>query len=151
KLSPKNVEMYRQYAMLKTDQGNRPEARKKIEEGLKSQPREPNLLWLLAIIQVQEAQDSKATENERATHLKGAQATVEEMKRIPTVPKPMIDLVNAQILFTKKEWLPASREFARLSNEFRHSPEQAVNALVLVAQCYQQLGEFDKQLDASRQ
>jgi tetratricopeptide (TPR) repeat protein len=148
KLFPKNVEMYRQFAMLKTDQASmlkpddarvkRHEARVKIEEGLKQQPREPNLLWMLAEVQLQDGD------------LKGAQATVDEMSTIPTVAKTMLDLVKAEIRFANKEWLPASREFERLRKEFNRMPEQSLHALMLSAQCYQQLGEFDKQLEACR-
>ncbi len=53
-LFPKNVEMYRQWAMLKSDQGKMADALKQIEQGLKLLPRDPNLLLILAEIQMQQ-------------------------------------------------------------------------------------------------
>src|SRR4029077_13114006 len=71
-LFPKNVEMYRQWAMLKADQGKMPEARKQIEEGLspKLLPRDPNLLLLLAEIQMQQGD------------LKTARSTIRDLSTI---------------------------------------------------------------------
>ncbi len=139
KLFPKNVEMYRQWAMLQTDLGNRKDAVKKIKEGLILMPREPNLLWILSELQLQEGD------------LKAARWTIKEMSSVPTIAKPLLDLVSAQVMFADKQWLPASKEFERLSKEFARSPDHSLQALMSAAQCYQQLGEFDKQLDACRE
>ncbi len=152
KLFPKNVEMYRQWALLRTDLGQKAEARKKIELALKEQPHEPTLLWMLATIQLQESQDSKATESDRAAHLNAARATVKQMSKMldfQTSRKPQFDMLNAQILLGEKQWLPASKEFERLSKGSRSS-DQSLQALMCAAECYRQLGEFDRQLDTCR-
>ncbi len=137
KLFPKNVGMYRQWSILKIDQGQIAEARKQVEAGLKQQPKEANLLWILTELKVQQKDHA------------GVRETLKLLAELD-YNKGLRDLMEARILFLEGKWLAASQMFEKLRPLLVQLPEQTRQADLYAAQCYEQLGETDKQLEACR-
>ena len=137
KLYPKNVEMYRQWAILNVDQNKFPEAQKKIEDGLKLMPNDLRLLWFLTEVKLQQRD------------LEGAQATIKILEAGGYTPV-LIDLMRARIPFYEQKWLEAAQQLERLRPLLAGSPDHIKQADLFMAQCYEQLGQYDKQLEACR-
>ncbi len=144
KLFPQEVLMYRQYALLKNAEGKPAEALKKIEEGLKQLPGNPTLIWELAELKLEQRD------------LDGARQTLKSLAEYvsrhndPHYNKPLLDLMEARILFYQGRWLQASQEFERLRPALTLAPDQLKQADLFASQCYERLGEYDKQLEACR-
>ncbi len=137
KIYPKNVAMYRQWAIVNVDQKKSDEARKKIDEGLKILPDDIELLWLLVEVQLQQQ------------NLDGARATVKKLAALK-YPPTFLDLVDARITFYERKWLEAAKKFEALHPLLANSPEHVKQADIFMAQSYGQLGAYDKQLEAAR-
>jgi len=136
-LYPKNINMYRQWAVLKTDENKPGEAAAVVEKGLILLPRNPDMLWILCEVKLQQRD------------LKGADDTL-TMLTATNYPKPLVDLMDARIKFFKGEWREAAQQFERLRPQLARSAEHTKQNDLYAAQCYGQLGEYDRQLEACR-
>ncbi|HEV2971801.1 MAG TPA: tetratricopeptide repeat protein [Pirellulales bacterium] len=136
-LFPKKVDMYRVWAALMLEQDRAADARKQIEQGLKVLPNNLDLLWILAEIEMQQ-RDLEAT--------RGTLKALGNLK----FRSDLLEFMEARILFTEQKWLPASQQFERLRPQLASLPQQQLQCDIFAAQCYQELGQYDKQLDASR-
>ncbi|HEX3997312.1 MAG TPA: tetratricopeptide repeat protein [Pirellulales bacterium] len=136
-LYPTNVSMYRQWAILKSTEGKLGDAATQVEAGLKRMPDNPELLWMLCEIKLQQRD------------VAGARATLGALRNTKYA-KPLIDLMDGRVLLFEGKWREAAQEFERLRPLLAQSPENTKQIDLYSAQCYGQLGEYDKQLDASQ-
>lgn len=136
KLYPKNVSMYRQWAVLKSTEGKLGEAEAEVVKGMKVLPDNPDMLWILCGIKMQQRD------------IAGVRQTLEALKKTK-YSKTLVDLMAARLLFFQGKWREAAQEFERLRPLLAQSPEHTKQIDLYLAQCYGQLGEYDKQLDAS--
>lgn len=137
KLFPKDVGMYRQWAIIKVDEKKIDEARQKIAEGLKNLPDDQDLLWLSAEVDLQEHR------------LDTAKVTIKKLDELK-YPRELLDLLEARILFLDGKWLEASQRYEKLRPLVANSRDHLLQADIFLAQCYEQLGQSDKQLEAAR-
>ncbi len=136
KLYPKNVSMYRQWAVLKSTENKLGEAEAEVEQGMKVLPDNPDMLWILCEIKLQQHD------------IAGARKTLDTLRKTK-YPTQLVDLMDARILLFEGKWREAAQEFERLRPLLASSPEHTKQVDLYLAQCYGQLGEYDKQLDAS--
>lgn len=136
KLYPKNVNMYRQWAVLKSSENKLGEAQVQVEKGLELLKDNPDLLWILSEIKLQQRD------------VPGARLTLDKLTKT-NYPKPLVQLMDARILLFEGKWRQAAKEFERLRPLLAQSPEHTKQLDLYLAQCYGQLGEYDKQMEAS--
>ena len=137
KLFPKNVNMYRQWAVLKSNQNKLGEAAAEVEKGMKLLPGNSEMLWILCEIELEKRD------------LPAARATLATLAK-SNFRKPLLDLMEARILFFDGKWREAVQRFEQLRPQMAQMPEHTKEIDLDSATCYGQLGEYDKQLDACR-
>ncbi len=135
KLFPKNVAMYRLWAMLHIDQNQPALARPALNEAVKLQPKELDLHWILLEVELQQKD------------LPAARESIKTLEKL-NFPSTLVELMQARLAFNEGKWLQASQTFERLRPLLANSPEHTKQCDLFAAQCYEQLGQFDKQLDA---
>ena len=137
KLYPKIVNMYRQWAVLKTGEGKPAEAAAVIEQGLEEKllPGNPELLWFLCDVKLQQRD------------LPAARAAFLALSKT-NYPKDRMNFMQAKILFFDGKWREAAEQFERLRPLLASSTEFTKQNDLYAAQCYGMLGEYDKQLEA---
>ena len=138
KLYPKNVNMYRQWAVLKSTENKLGEAAAEVEKGLKLTAAEiPTCCGFSA----KSGCSSAISPPRRATLATLAKTNY---------PKPLVELMEARILFFEGKWREAAQQFERLRPQLAQIARAHQANRPLCGQCYGQLGEYDKQLDACR-
>jgi cellulose synthase operon protein C len=136
KLFPKNVNMYRQWAVLKSNENKLGEAVAEIKQGLIVLPENPDLLWMLCEVELKH-------------DLRAARDAHTRLKKTG-FQKPLVDLMDGRILLSEGKWREAAQKFEQLRPLLAQSPEHTKQIDLFAAQCYGQLGEYDKQLEAGR-
>ena len=136
KLYPKNVAMYRQWAVLKSTENKLNEAVDEVQKGLKLLPGNPDMLWILCEVELKH-------------DLPAAREALAQLSKT-NYKKPLVDLMEARILLFEGKWREAALMFERLRPLLAQSAEHTKQIDIYSAQCYSQLGEYDKVLDASR-
>lgn len=125
-------------ALLVGDDNGQKEALKLVREGLKELPDNGDLLHALADLLVQGGELKEAEE---------VIAQLREMK----YAEPLLDYLQARIHVRKSEWADAERLLERVRPQLTRLPGLEVQALLLLGQCHEQLGNPDQALAAYQQ
>ncbi len=137
KLFPSSVDMYKTMADIELRAQKRDKALAVLEQGIKATGRDPQLQWSLANLLID------------ANRL-------EESKKIIAVlqdvgyPKAPLDYLLARIEFVQGHWFAAKQQFEAVRGSLIQQPERVRQVDLWTAQCYAQLGNRDKQLQALR-
>jgi len=172
KMATDDPKVYAELAELARSSKNFEEARRVIEAGLKVLPKDPSLHLGRAYLERSNPSGSidKAITSlrqslellpddamvrltladlvaQRGGNEKELQTQIEELKRLNIRPI-YTGLLEAQNLITGKEWNKAFLLLTRLKQLEEQSEEQKSRVQYLLAQCYRQLGNRDRELEA---
>ncbi len=174
KMAPNDPKVYRELAALARSSRNDDEARRVIEDGLKVLPNDPTLHLERANVELSGSSGSidKAITSLRHSlellpddpmlhgNLAGFLAQrggdpsellkqIGELKRLNRSPVS-IGFLEAKYLINCKEWKKAILSLTRLQQLVEQLPTEDLKAQVqdLLAQCYRQLGDRDRELEA---
>jgi tetratricopeptide (TPR) repeat protein len=134
---PRHVRLYQVLASLEQASGQSAEALAVVRRGLKVLPDDSTLLWTLADLLLQKGDLTEAAE-------------VQDQLRQGELPGAQLKFLQARLLVQQKHWLKASGTLEEAYSELTRWPELATQADLLLAQCYDHLGDPDRQLAAFR-
>ena len=146
KVAPTDVRFYQALAGVEVQAGQFKTALARINEGLKAIPNEPILYIsrIEALIQAGEMEDPKVAEKE-----------FEQLRLKKSISPAVPELLNAQFLMRQERWSEAvdalklsQRYAANLTPESKKA--MLIRADLLLAQCYQRLGDHEARLAAYR-
>jgi tetratricopeptide (TPR) repeat protein len=139
KAVPGDPSLYSSLALLDYATGDMNKAIADLQEGLKVLPDAANLHWLLAMFLA-----DRGSANE-------LRLQIDELKRIgyPTI---LLDFLEAHYQVNAQRWREASQILTRIQRDPNYEPRfpAAYKARLntLLARCYAQLGDFEKERDA---
>lgn len=134
---PKEFRMYQALALLESRAGRNEEALNCLQRGLEAVGDHLDLLWSLASLCIEQNELDKARE------------VVARLLNAGCTPGS-IEFFNARILMSEGQWLQATRLLERTGPLFHRLPELTKQVNLLLGQCYEQLGDTDRQLNAYR-
>jgi tetratricopeptide (TPR) repeat protein len=132
-LHPKDSLSYVALAGLESREADFDEAIKNLRRGLKELPEQSDLLWNLANLLIQKGELREARE------LLAKLGTLD-------LPAARIDYLDAAIQFREGHWREASKKLEAIRPLFAGSREWTVQCDLLLAECYEREGDFDRQL-----
>ncbi|MCI0743396.1 MAG: tetratricopeptide repeat protein [Gemmataceae bacterium] len=128
----KDVRFHAAAANLEAKSERLQEAVACLRRGLNELPDNQDLLWALAHLVIQGGALEEAE-------------TIEGKLRQKGFPAPLLDCLQARLLVHKNNWLEASRRLEKLRPQLTPFPDAAIQADVLMARCYAQLGDSGQQ------
>jgi tetratricopeptide (TPR) repeat protein len=135
---PKTPRVYVNLAEVELQSGRRPEALARLREGLKVLPDQYELVQALATVLIEGGEVAEASEI--ITQLR---------KRSPALAI-WLDHLEARILIQKGDWGQATRILERIRPQLTAIPDLARRVELMLASCYEQRGEVDRQVAAYR-
>ncbi len=139
KLYPKDPNVYANMVNIEVATGHHDQAIAVLRQGLAVVQHDPGLLWILANLLIE------------TNKLKEVRQTIGEMQAI-NYPRPYIEYLNARIEMVQGHWLAARQGFEKVRG-YAAGPgmQQYLKQVDLwLADCYDQLGNRDQQIDALR-
>src|SRR5262249_14711464 len=137
-LYPRRTAFYTSLAELEVHSGKLEEGISWVRRGLKESPGNGDLLWSLTELLTQTPDGREE-----------AGANIERM-RAPGSTSPLVDYLDARLLLAREEWHSASQILEKLHPQLGKLPELAKKADLLLAECYDQLGDADQQYAVCR-
>jgi tetratricopeptide (TPR) repeat protein len=125
---PKNLKIVRALSWLELLRGNSAAAVAVLEDGLKADPNGTDLLVPLADLLVQQGDTARTAEI--VTRLRARKA-----------PASQVKYLEARLAMRDQKWAQAAALFDALRNETRALPGLEAQANLLLAACYQKLGD----------
>ena len=135
---PGDERVYRGLAAVSMQQGNPNKAVDDLREGLGLRPDEASLLLMLADILIQQNRIPEAEE------------TIARFVKKQDGTSPAAGLMEARLLIAQQRWLPAKQKLEAVRPLVAASDSLMKQVDLCIAQCHEQLGEFDEQLAANR-
>jgi len=135
---PDDERMVRGAAVLAMQRQDAKAAIQVLEEGLEKLPGRPALLLMLADAQMQ------------TNELTSISQTIGKLKDALGTSSPAIGLLEARVLIAQQRWLQAKQKLDRVRPLVAGSDELTRQVDLYLGQCYEQLGQFDEQLEANR-
>ncbi len=135
---PRETRLYLALIAQEVRDGKTKDALTLIRRGLKELPNDGDLLHALADLLVQEGE------------LKEAETTIARLRELKYAP-PLLDYLQARIHFRKEEWSKASQLLDRVRPQLTRLPGLEVQALLMLGQCDERLGNPDLALLAYQQ
>src|SRR5262249_37018456 len=136
-LYPKDHRMFQVLADLELGAGKPDQAIAELRRGLETIPDQPDLLWRLADLQIQQRQPQEA---------ENAIVRLQQINILPAV----VECLRARIMALRGVWPEAARTLEQAIPDLVNVPDLAKQALLVLAQCYQELGDTERSLAASR-
>jgi tetratricopeptide (TPR) repeat protein len=127
---PREARLYLSLIALEVRDGKAKEALALARRGLKELPDNGDLLHALADLLVQEGE------------LKDAETTIAKLRELKYAP-PLLDYLQARIYFRKSEWSKTSEVLERVRPQLTRLPGLEVQALLMLGQCNERLGNPD--------
>jgi tetratricopeptide (TPR) repeat protein len=134
---PRAVRVYAALAALESAEGKRDEAAKYLRQGLAALPGQPDLLWNLANLLIHQG------------NLNEAEKVVAQV-RAADIPHLQVAYLEAALQFKSGEWLKASKSLEAIRPLVTDSRDLTVQCDLLLGQCFEKLGDFDRQVLAYR-
>jgi tetratricopeptide (TPR) repeat protein len=134
---PQTVRAYMLLAEVEVQARRPEEALAAVRQGLQALPERPELVQALATVLIQTGKLTEASE-----HL----ARLRKGK----TPEVWLDYMDARILLQKGEWPKAHRILERIRPELTKAADLSRQADMLLASCYEERGEPDRQIAAYR-
>ncbi len=135
---PLDDRMYRNRALLSMQQQQPDKAVAQLRDGLLKLPDQPGLTLLLA--------EALFQKNE----LDEVDKTVEKLKSMTSDENPAALLLEARVMLARQRWMPAKQKLEQLRPLAAGSDELTRQVDLYLGQCFEQLGQFDEQLEANR-
>jgi tetratricopeptide (TPR) repeat protein len=132
---PREVRLYQALAGLELRAGRRAQAVACLRRGLREWPNHSQLLWTLADLALQGGETKEVP------------GLLEQLRQA-NLPNAWLEYLDARLKISEEKWLEASRILERVRPQLVESPELSLQADLLLGQCFQQLGDPDKQLEA---
>jgi tetratricopeptide (TPR) repeat protein len=139
---PDDPRFYEAIAFREARVGDRVRAIDLLSEGLRRLPKETNLRWLLAEIEIDAGRQ---------------EAAAVEIKKLREKEKGIspaaLDFLDARILVESRQWTEAARQLARTAPTLESLPGAAglaKRAFLMLARCHFQLGNPDMRYSAAR-
>ncbi len=129
---PRDVRMYQALATLEQGAGQRGEAVAVLRRGLETLPGQVDLLWTLADLRVGDGDESEMGD------------LIEQMKKGGVMPA-RLDYLGARLLLSKGRWRETADLLERTRSELEAWPLLMRHSDLLLARCYEKLGELDQQ------
>lgn len=108
-----------------------------LEKGLEANPGNPDLLWQLTRLLIEDGQLEKA---------ESRLAELEKTSRTPA----LVEFLRARKTLAQEQWLAASRQFEQARANLTPWPSIVKEVDFYLGECYRQLGNSDQQLTAYR-
>ncbi len=105
----------------------------KLRDGLKVLPGHPDLTWLLARLEISKGNSDSASK------------LIADL-RLLKYPEPQLKFLEAQVLASRGEWRTACTILEQTRPQFDRSKEGLLELDLLLATCYQRLGNSDQEL-----
>lgn len=170
-LAPDEPEVVLAAAQVEQAQGKPEAARKVLLQGIQAHPSDPRPYLALIAVELREDKIKEALAHARQGlkevpekdgrygdllrdkadllvqngDLKEAEETIARLRRMNYTPA-LLDYLQARILAREKEWSKASTLLARVLPRLARAPALEVQALLLLGQCHEQLGNPDQAL-----
>jgi tetratricopeptide (TPR) repeat protein len=109
-----------------------------LDEGLSALPGRPSLLLMLA--------DALLQTNE----IERVEQTIRKLKEVLGPTSPAVGLLESRVLISQQRWLQAKEKLDRVRPLVAGATDLTRQVDLYLGQCYEQLGEFDEQLEANR-
>ncbi|NBW96886.1 MAG: hypothetical protein EBR28_09190 [Planctomycetia bacterium] len=109
-----------------------------LDDGLAALPGRPTLLLMLA--------DALMQKND----IDRVEKTIGKLKESLGAGSPAVGLLEARVLIAGQRWLEAKNKLDRVRPLLAGAAELTRQVDLYLGQCYEQLGEFDEQLEANR-
>jgi cellulose synthase operon protein C len=138
---PKDVRMYWHLATLSQREKRPEEAIAAMEKGVAALPGEFELKWRLAGLLVEAG---------KLDDLVAAEKQLDDLRAV-RYPEELLDYVRAQASIKRKDWAEAAAGLERTQAGLAKHPEMAglaKRACLMLAQCYEQLGDQARQLSS---
>ena len=135
---PNDDRVYRTVAAVEMQRQNPDEAILLLRQGLVKMPDNPALLMMLA-----DAVFQKGDIPEVETIITRLQSRLGNTN-------PMVTLLEARVLLSRQRWLQAKQKLEELRPLVAESAEVTRQVDLYLGQCFEQLGQFDEQLEANR-
>lgn len=171
-LAPDDANVIAVAAQLLLPQQKYAEARELLEHGIKKNPKSESLYTMMVSTAMSESKNSDEAIEYLAAGLKqlpespqllqtyaellmdrddveGVRDTLTKMEKAGYMNE-WIAFYRARIQFHDKQWLQAARQFERLRPNMARKPEYLKVTDLLLAQCYENLGEPDRAVDAAK-
>src|SRR5262249_22321158 len=132
-LYPSRIGFYTSMAELETQSGNVQEGISWLRHGLSESPENSELLWALTELLIQTPDGHKE-----------ASTNIERMQKASS-NGPLVEYLQARLSVAEEKWHEASQTLERLHPQLAKLPEFAKRADLLLAECYEQLGDADQQ------
>jgi tetratricopeptide (TPR) repeat protein len=136
-LYPDNEDFYISLAQLEADSGKHEAGIAWLRRGLKESPDNAKLFWSLTELLAQ---------SKKPGDLKEAEGNIKQMRDGGST-NPLVDYLDARLHVTTEEWHEASQILEKLNPVLAKLPELQEKAEMLLAQCYEQLGDADQQYE----
>jgi tetratricopeptide (TPR) repeat protein len=137
-LFPGDERVYRGLAALALQRGDLPAAETALRDGVAQLPDKASLLLMLADTLLQQG---KLDETDETT------AQIEELFGTAS---PAVGLLQSRVLIARRRWSQARQRLEEIRPLAAGAPELIRQVDLALAQCYENLEEFDEQLDVSR-
>ncbi|WP_406695911.1 tetratricopeptide repeat protein [Singulisphaera sp. Ch08] len=139
-LYPQDVRMYQGIAEIETQAGRPDEAVVILRRGDKALPDQKNLQWNLADRLINAGKPE-------------AKTVIARLRKQAEIFQPAVDYLEARLLLNEGEWAEALRRLEKARALMANVPDLkslTAQADLLLARCYEQLGNPEQQLAASR-
>ncbi|NDC63086.1 MAG: hypothetical protein EBZ59_03675 [Planctomycetia bacterium] len=130
--------MYRTGAAVALQLQKPDEAIALLQRGLEKLPDSPPLLMMLADAVLQKGD------------IPQVESIVSTLRSRVGDSNPMVNLLEARVLMAKQHWLQAKQKLESLRPLVAESAEATRQIDLFLGQCFEQLGQFDEQLEANR-
>ena len=136
KLHPENIILYTTLCTVEKQSRDSDKALDVLQQGLKATGRNMYLLWRMADLMIDIGK------------LKESQEILKELQ-ISGYRRDLIGYSKARVQFVQGHWLEAKNSFERVRGLLISLPELVVQVDLILATCYEKLGNRDLQKDAS--
>ena len=137
-LHPDDERGVRAAVMLAMRQQDVGKAAELLEDAVAKMPGRPSLLLTQADVLFQ------------ANDIPGVERTIGKLREVFGKSSPAVGMIEARVLLAQQRWLQAKQKLDTVRPLVAGSDELTRQVDLFLAQCYEQLGEYDEQLEASR-
>jgi tetratricopeptide (TPR) repeat protein len=134
---PRDGRLYQMQSGIEALSGRPDQAIACLRQGLKTLPQDADLLGNLANLLLDRGDRP------------GAETLLLDLKKLPGA-RLEAEFLEARLLLAQSKWLEAARALEGLRPQMASSVQQVVGCDLVLAQCYEQLGDPERQLSALR-
>lgn len=137
-LFPNGERGYRGLAAVRMQQNRLSDAEQVLRDGVASMPTRASLLLMLTEVLLQQ------------NNLDDADDTIARLKELFGQSNPTVGLFESRVMIARQQWLRAKQLLEQVRPLAAGNDELTRQVDLYLGQCFEQLGEFDAQLEANR-